>query len=109
MEHVPEEGGAEMIDPRDLAWRAVDAMLKTGAKKHRKDAWQNEPVSMHIQKGARHGITAELLTENPDYCRDPETAVQHLEQAICRYTMALAILRQKEQDKGLKQCYDPAL
>jgi hypothetical protein len=96
-----------MIDPRDIAWRSVDDMLNAGAKKHRKHAWKEEPLSMHIQKGARHAITAELLTENPDYCKDPETSEQHLEQAICRLTMALTILRQKEQDKGLKQHYAP--
>jgi hypothetical protein len=94
-----------MIDPRDIAWRAVDAMITAGAKKHRKEAWKNEPATMHSQKASRHAQTASLLLDHPDFCSDPETAEQHLEQTITRATMALTILRQKQQDKGLKQHY----
>lgn len=96
-----------MIDPRDLAWRAVDRMISDGLKKHDGQAWRSQPIGMHLQKGTRHSLTTMLLLEHPEFCKDPEGAVQHLEQAICRLTMALAQLLQKEQDKGIRQFYSP--
>lgn len=73
-----------------LAHDTVLKILQKGlAQGHSDSAWKDEPATMHIQKAARHAITASLLLEHPDYTKDAETALEHAENALCRLAMAV--------------------
>jgi hypothetical protein len=82
-----------MTDPRQVAWDAVDRVLKKGiAQGHASESWRSEPVTMHLSKGSRHGNTAMLLLDHPDFIKDKETAAEHTENMAVRAIMALTIL-----------------
>jgi hypothetical protein len=81
------------MNPSALAYLTVLEVMERGtAKGHPEDGWKSEPVAMHIQKAARHGLTCLLLSEHPDYTKDPETAREHLEQMLTRAALALAAM-----------------
>lgn len=83
-----------MKHPPALAYLTVLEIMEKGvAKGHANDGWKAEPFAMHVHKAARHGMTCLLLAEHPDYCKDEETAVEHLEQMLTRAAIALAILK----------------
>lgn len=80
----------QVMNPQGLAYLTIQKMQEKGlAKGHIEDAWKTEPKTMHIQKAARHCMTALLVMEHPDFCKDPETYREHLEQALCRVAFAL--------------------
>lgn len=82
-----------MIDPRQVAWEAVDRVLKKGlAQGHKEHSWRDEPTTMHLSKGSRHGNTAMLLIDHPDFIKDKETAAEHAENMAVRAVMALTQL-----------------
>lgn len=83
MVNIPE--GKIMLDPRQVAYDAVDEMMKIGLKKHQEHGWRIEPQNNHIGKGIRHGITHQLIKEG----NQPLDGEMHLKNAICRFTMAL--------------------
>lgn len=78
------------MNPEALAYLTVQEMQEKGlAKGHQQDAWKTEPKAMHLQKAARHCLSALLLLEHPEYCKDAETALEHMQQALCRVDFAL--------------------
>jgi hypothetical protein len=82
-----------MKDPRQVAWDAVDRVLKKGlAQGYTAENWRTEPAAMHLLKAARHGNTAVLLLDHPDYIKDKETAAEHTENMAVRAILALTIL-----------------
>lgn len=82
------------LDPRQVAYDLVDRVLKKGiAQGHNPDAWKTEPTTMHLQKAARHAITACLLLDHPEYTKDDETALEHAENCLTRCAMALVVLK----------------
>ena len=86
-----------MNDPRQVAWDAVDRVLKKGlAQGHGSESWRSEPVTMHLLKSSRHGNTATLLLDHPDFINDKETAAEHIENMAVRAIMALTIINLPE-------------
>ena len=84
------------LDPRYVAFSVVGKIMQEGLKKHQRDVWREEPTSMHIQKASRHLLRTLLLLQHPDYNKDDETALQHLKNALCRASMAVTNLMEKD-------------
>lgn len=78
-----------------LAARVILETLQKGlAQGHSNEAWKTEPVDMHLQKAAKHAITASLMSGHGDYPNDPENALQHAKNCLCRAAMAVWVLSQ---------------
>jgi hypothetical protein len=83
--------------PPLVAYETTTRIMKKGiAQGHVGGAWAGEPSPMHIKKSARHALTADLLLEHPEFCRDKETSLEHLELSLCRMAFAVAIEASKE-------------
>lgn len=78
-----------MTDARLTAFLAVDEKMDEGLKKHVGEAWRDEPISMHLQKAARHLLSALLLLDHPEYTKDAESISDHIKQGLTRAAMAL--------------------
>lgn len=91
-------------NPRTICEPIVHEIMAQGeAKGHGRDAWHGEPITMHLMKGTRHGLTAIGMLDHPDFVKDKETALQHIDQAICRFAFARAILTDKGEDHEKQQ------
>lgn len=76
-----------MLNPRQVAYDAVDKMIDEGLKKHVGESWRTEPIRMHILKAIGHLVTALRVIEGysqPD-------GENHLDNGICRASMARSI------------------
>lgn len=83
-------------NPRTICEPIIHEIMHQGeAKGHGRDAWHDEPVTMHLMKGTRHGLTAIGMLNHPEFVRDKETALQHIDQGIARLAFARAILTDK--------------
>lgn len=83
-------------NPRTICEPIIHEIMHQGETKgHGRDAWYDEPVTMHLMKGTRHGLTAIGMIDHPTFVKDKETALQHIDQAIARMAFARAILTDK--------------
>jgi len=90
-----------MDNIRRVAHDTVDRILQKGlAQGHGLDSWKTEPVTMHLQKAARHALTAEMLVAHPEYNKDKETALEHAQNSLCRIAMCVAILQESLGQDG---------
>ena len=87
----------ELKSPRTLAALAQDVIERTmagGEKKHGRHVWfDRESVRHHLDRVARHAITAAIRHADDEAEMDGEDAVDHLERAIVRGLFALAKIR----------------
>jgi hypothetical protein len=91
-----------MKNPPLVSHDVIVRMMKKGiAQGHVAGAWATEPVAMHIKKSARHALTADLLMEHPEFCKDRETYYEHLELSLCRMAFAVTIESSKD---GVIRC-----
>lgn len=72
----------------DIALGAIARIRARGAKKHPGESWRKEPVQHHLGAVLRHIGTD--MSQDAGYKPDKEWGT-HLENAICRLAMALAL------------------
>jgi len=76
-------------NPVELAMQTVRTVMRGGLGKHNADAWRKEPLQNHTLKAARHAVSAQLISEG----LSPQDNEDHLANAICRSTMAYALIK----------------
>ena len=74
------------------AERAVRCRMTRGAAKYDPDDWRAEPFARHLLRGIRHAVTA-LELHRGFREADTENHLDHLAAAVCRLSMALAVLK----------------
>lgn len=90
-----------MKHPPATAYLTTMEVMERGlAKGHEPDGWKDYPLSMHLQKAARHSLTCLLLLEHPEHCKDPESALEHAEQALTRLAMVVHRMREEGHEPG---------
>jgi len=82
-----------MRDPANLAKQVITKAITEGLQKHPTDDWRKQCPKMHLRKGNKHGLAALSIIEGDYKLIDKEDEIEHLERGLCRYAMALAILK----------------
>ena len=77
-------------DLANTAGRAISDRMQLGAAKYDPDDWRRESVVRHVRRTIKHAITA-LEIADGDRADDGE---DHLQAAVCRMAMALAVREQ---------------
>jgi len=73
-------------EPWEEAFLTVREVMAEGLKKHAQDSWRFEPEDNHLDKSARHILTAKLIRDE----NSPPDGENHLRNALCRLSMAVA-------------------